>query len=91
MHDGIEVEKRGVPAVAIATDALTPGLEALKEMRGMPDYRYAVVQHPIGVLDDDGLRDRAQKAAPQIEEIVLRQSERPGPAPKGAKAATSAE
>ena len=79
MHDGIEIEKRGIPAVAIATDALTPGLEALKEMRGMPDYAYAVVKHPIGVLDADGLKDRARAAAPQIEQIVLRCPERPAP------------
>jgi hypothetical protein len=79
VHDGIELEKLGVPAVAIATDALTPGLEALKEMRGMPSYRYAVVPHPIGVLDDTGLRDRAQRAAPQVAEIVTRNPDRPAP------------
>ena len=76
MHDGIELEKLGVPAVAICTDALTPGLEALKEMRGMNAYRYAVVAHPIGVLDDAGLRDRAQKAAPQVMQIVTANPDR---------------
>ena len=77
MHDGIELEKLGVPAVAICTDALTPGLEALKEMRRMNAYRYAVVPHPIGVLNDDGLRDRAQQAAPQVMRIVTQNPERP--------------
>lgn len=77
MHDGIELEKLGVPAVAICTEALVPGLEALKEMRGMCSYRYAVVPHPIGVLDEEGLRDRARRAAPQIAEIVTRNPVRP--------------
>jgi hypothetical protein len=77
VHDAIEIEKLGIPAVAIATDALAPGLEALKEMRGMSAYRYAVVPHPIGVLDDDGLHDRARTAAPQIEQLVVRLASRP--------------
>jgi len=38
-----------------------------------------VVKHPIGVLDADGLKDRARAAAPQIEQIVLRCPERPAP------------
>jgi hypothetical protein len=79
VHDGIELEKLGVPAVAICTDALTPGLEALKEMRGMNAYKYAVVPHPIGVLDDEGLRDRAQQAAPQVMKIVTQNQDRPAP------------
>lgn len=79
MHDSIEIEKRGIPAIAVVTDALVPGLEALREMRGMPTYEYAVVEHPIGVLPDEGLRDRAEKAAPQIEELILRAAARPEP------------
>jgi hypothetical protein len=37
----------------------------------MPDYRFAVVPHPLGVLFDDELRQRAKIAAPQVAEIVL--------------------
>ena len=70
VHDGIEIEKRGIPAVAICTEAFVPGLDALTEMRGMPDYRYAVVPHPLGVLFDDELRQRAELAAPQVASIV---------------------
>jgi hypothetical protein len=70
VHDGIEIEKRGIPAVAICTEAFLPGLEALAQMRGMPDYRFAVVPHPLGVLFDDELRQRAELAAPQVVEIV---------------------
>jgi hypothetical protein len=77
VHDGIELEKLGIPAVAVATDALAPGLDALREMRGMSNYRYAVVPHPLGVLPDDELLERAKLAAPQVAEIVLRHPDRP--------------
>ncbi len=77
MHDGIELEKLGIPAVGIATEAFKPGLDMLCEMRGMPDYRYAIVPHPIGVLPPDQLKERARQAAPQVAEIVLKYNKRP--------------
>lgn len=70
VHDGIEIEKRGIPAVAICTEAFLPGLDALTQMRGMPDYRFALVPHPLGVLFDDELMQRAELAAPQVAAIV---------------------
>lgn len=71
VHDGIEIEKMGVPAIAVCTEAFLPGLDALTRMRGMPDYKFAVVPHPLGVLFDDELRGRAELAAEQIVQIVL--------------------
>src|SRR3546814_5603340 len=43
VHDGIEIEKRGITAVAVCTEAFLPGLDALIQMRGMPDYQFSVV------------------------------------------------
>jgi hypothetical protein len=77
VHDGIELEKRGVPAVAVCTEAFVPGLTALAAMRGMPDYPYAVVPHPLGVLADEELGSRADLAVPQIVEIVTNHPLRP--------------
>lgn len=77
VHDGIELEKLGVPAVAICTEVFVPGLEALAGMRGMANYPLAVVPHPLGVLFDDELYERAKLAAPQVVDIVLRHEDRP--------------
>ena len=71
VHDGIEMEKMGIPAIAVCTEAFLPGLDALCKMRGMPEYKFAVVPHPLGVLFADELRGRAELAAPQIVQIVL--------------------
>jgi hypothetical protein len=68
------LEKAGMPTVAVCTEAFLPGLSALSRMRGMPDYKFAVVPHPLGVLFDDELRGRAELAAPQIVQIVLGQT-----------------
>lgn len=71
VHDAIELEKRGLPAVAVCTEVFVPGLEALATMRGMPDYRFAVVPHPLGVLFDGELKERAELAAPQVNDLVV--------------------
>lgn len=70
VHDSIEIEKLGVPTVAICTEAFRLGLDTLSKMRGMPDYRFAIVPHPLGVLFDEELQKRAELAAPQVAEIV---------------------
>ena len=75
----------GIPGVAIATDVFKPGLDQLAEMRGMPNYPYAIVPHPIGVLEGEELRARAREAAPQVAEIVLNYKDRPAADPAGLK------
>lgn len=76
VHDAIEIEKLNVPAVAICTEAFRLGLDTLTRMRGMPDHRFAIVPHPLGVLFDDELQQRAALAAPQVAEIITGASAR---------------
>src|ERR1700753_2470923 len=83
IHDGIEIEKRGTACVAVATEAFVPGLAALTKMRGMPDYQFAVVPHPLGVLFDDELRERAELAATQVAELAVGSAEGRSVAPAG--------
>jgi Fe-S cluster biogenesis protein NfuA len=71
VHDGIEIERRGIPAVAVCTEAFRVGLDLLTQMRGMPDYRYAIVPHPLGVLPEDQLLERAELATPKLVAIAL--------------------
>lgn len=66
----MESELAGTPAVAICTDQFRQGAQAVARMRGVADYRFAVVDHPIGVLDDDGLAHRAEQALDQIVAIA---------------------
>jgi len=74
LHDGIEMEKRGVPAAVICTDQFIASAKAQAAICGNPDYPFVVVSHPIGSLTDAELRDRARAAIPQILEILLNES-----------------
>ena len=71
MHDGIVFEKRGVPAAPIATDQFVNMGRASAEAQGMPDYQFAVIEHPIGRLEDEELRRKAEAALPQVVRLLL--------------------
>lgn len=70
MHDGIEIEKRGKPAASIITSAFVQTAKATARVDGNPSYPFAVVQHPIGRLPANLLRERVQEAIPQVLKIL---------------------
>jgi hypothetical protein len=70
LHDGIELEKRGVPAVVIITSEFVTPAKAMADIQGIPDYPFAVVPHPIGSLTDEGLEELAKEALPQVLSLL---------------------
>ena len=71
MHDGIEIDDRGTPAAVIVTEPFIPTVQAIADIRALPDYRYAVIEHPLGSLNEAELRPRAKAAVAQIAAILL--------------------
>lgn len=73
MHDGITLEKRGVPTVVICTEPFITSADAMAALGGVPDYPYVVVPHPLGSRTMEQLRDLAAAAAPDVLSILLAQ------------------
>lgn len=71
MHDGIQFEKRGLPAAVICTEPFVSSAVAMSKMGGIPDFPFAVVPHPLGSLDENALRERAKEVAGDIVKILL--------------------
>ena len=71
MHDGIALEQRGKAAAVVCTEPFVPTARAISQAQGMASYPLAVVPHPITALDDEGLRERARMALPQVLELLL--------------------
>ena len=71
MHDGIQFEKRGLPAAVICTEPFVSSAVAMSKMGGIPDFPFAVVSHPLGSLDENSLRERAKEVAGDIVKILL--------------------
>jgi hypothetical protein len=82
--DGIIFERLGVQAASIVTDAFTLSSNAMAGTQGAPDYRYAMVPHPLSSLTPDECRDRARDVLPDVMAILgldgAEASPRPSPA-----------
>jgi hypothetical protein len=68
--DVIMMEKRGIPSVAICTDALRASADAMAQIQGVDGYRYAVVPHPVSSLSATEIEQHAKVAASQVLDIL---------------------
>ncbi len=70
MADGILLERAGLPAVSICTDAFRVPARAMAKAYGLPDFRFVTMPHPIASLDADRVRDRARDLLPDVLRIL---------------------
>jgi hypothetical protein len=68
--DGLLLERSGVPAVVICSDAFMVSADAMADLRGAPGYRYVTTPHPVANLTADGVRERARQAVPGIVALL---------------------
>ena len=71
MYDSLKLEALGVPAIAICTEPFESGARAMANLGGIPDYPFALIQHPIGSLTPQQIRERAIEAAPQVMRSLI--------------------
>ncbi len=72
MHDAVTAEKTGITATAIITDRFIQTAQTMAEVSGRPEFPFAVIAHPIANNDDTVLRAKAEEAAAQCVEILLK-------------------
>jgi hypothetical protein len=70
VRDGINIEQRGVPAAVICTRPFIPTAKAMARACSLPDYPFAVIDHPLGSLTREELRRRAEEALPQVVAVL---------------------
>jgi len=68
--DATVFERKGIPAAAIITHTFTASANAMARRNGYPDYRYAMIPHPLSSLDTDQVRQRAREVLPDILAIL---------------------
>ncbi|MBB3675046.1 hypothetical protein FHX36_000781 [Modestobacter versicolor] len=71
MADGVLLERAGVPAVSICTDAFRVPGEAMAKAYGFPGYRFLVVPHPLASLDQQQISERVSTALAELVGIVV--------------------
>ncbi len=64
------MEALGKPAAVLITEPFIPTAKEIAKIRGLPDFQFVTLKHPLGSLNEDELRERAKEAAAQIKEII---------------------
>ena len=68
LRDVVEFEQLGRPAVLLASEAFTQAAEDQSALLGQPGIRRVFVPHPVQLLDESELRERADRAFPLVVE-----------------------
>jgi hypothetical protein len=57
--DAVILEKAGLPAIPIITDAFDATAKEMAELWGVPEFRYVMMPHPLASLTEDQMELRA--------------------------------
>lgn len=72
--DGINFERAGLPAAVVLTDAFTTTGRTMAGVQGSPDYEWITTSHPVAVLGEDEVRERARRLLPEIVRSLTEQA-----------------
>ena len=70
MADGILLERAGIPAVSLCTDAFRITAEAMANQMGFPGYQYVAVPHPIASRTEKEIDEMARDALPDVIKVL---------------------
>lgn len=65
--DGVVFEAAGLPVAVIVTESFRATADAMAELRGAPGFPYATTAHPVAVLTEDQVK---QRAATVLDDVV---------------------
>ena len=71
MHNATELERLGIPTVALCTEPFDNTAKSMAKRRGFPNYRYVLVEHPLSSARPEGIHERARRALPEVIGILL--------------------
>ncbi|MBI3329017.1 MAG: hypothetical protein HYZ81_20220 [Nitrospinae bacterium] len=71
MHDGIHLDRAGVPVATICSDHFAVTAKATAEVWGVPNYPVIYMPHPLSTLTDDELEAQAQRLAGPVVNVLL--------------------
>jgi hypothetical protein len=71
LHNATELEKLGIPTAVLCTEPFDNTAKSMARRRGFANYRYVLVEHPLSSARPEGIKQRAQKALPEVISILL--------------------
>ena len=70
MLDSILLEKEGIPAISIVTDAFVETGNIMASNWGIPGFRFLSVPHPVANLNDEELDQRANDVVNDVVDLL---------------------
>jgi hypothetical protein len=70
LADGIALERAGVPAVSICTEAFRVPGQAMVAAYGFPGFEFVTVPHPVASLSVAQIRARVAGLMPELLRIL---------------------
>ena len=64
------LERAGIPAVSLCTDAFRITAEAMASQLGFPGYQYVALPHPIASRTEKEIDEIARDALPEIIRVL---------------------
>lgn len=71
MHDGIHLDRAGIPAATLCTDHFVTTSQATASVWGVPDYPVIYMPHPLSALSDAEIQAQAQRFVEQVVSVLL--------------------
>jgi hypothetical protein len=68
--DGVVFEAAGLPTAVIVTTSFRATTEAMAELRGAPGFPYATTEHPVALLDEGQVKERAALVVPDVVALL---------------------
>ncbi|MDB5903663.1 MAG: hypothetical protein JWM26_2541 [Betaproteobacteria bacterium] len=65
-----ELRKRGLITAVVCSNAFLKLGQTQAKIFGVPDLPLLVIQHPLGGLDLDSVKGRAEVATPQFVKLI---------------------
>jgi hypothetical protein len=68
--DAVMLEKAGIPAVPVLTDAFDSTAKEMAELWGVPDFRFVMMPHPLASLTTDDIERRADELVGKVLNLL---------------------
>jgi hypothetical protein len=64
--DALMFEERGIPGIALVTEPFRQTGTAMAATWGLPGFRFVETSHPVAILHEEEIEDRADHLLPLI-------------------------
>jgi hypothetical protein len=68
--DAVMLEKAGIPAIPVLTDAFDSTAREMAQLWGVPDFRFVMMPHPLASLTEAQVDERATALVEHILNLL---------------------